>query len=84
MDAPNKIEVMYRKDAFYALPDITSRGRFSRSHLYNLLARGQFPQPKLRLTRFTRWSAAEVDAWMADPQGWMAANEPATSGEATA
>lgn len=66
------------KAAFYALPDIISRGKFSRSHLYNLLARGQFPQPKLRHgTRFTRWSAAEVDAWMSDPQGWMTANASA-------
>ena len=59
-------------NALYAQPDILSRGKFSKSHLYNLMARGQFPQPSLRCgPRFTRWSASEVDAWLADPQGWI-------------
>lgn len=58
--------------ALYAQPDILSRGKFSKSHLYNLMARGQFPQPSLRCgPRFTRWSANEVDDWLADPQGWI-------------
>ena len=71
--------------ALYALPDITARGRFSKSHLYNLMERGQFPQPCLRCgPRFTRWSASEVDAWLADPQGWMVANSLATKETATA
>lgn len=66
--------------ALYAQPDILARGRFSKSHLYNLMARGQFPQPCLVCgPRFTRWSAADVDVWLADPQGWMAANAPAIS-----
>ncbi len=58
--------------------DITTRGRFSKTHLYNLLARGQFPPPAVRNgPRFTRWSAADVDAWFADPAGWMARAEAA-------
>ena len=53
--------------------DITARGKFSKTHLYNLLARGQFPAPAVRSgPRFTRWNAADVDAWFADPAGWMA------------
>ena len=53
--------------------DITARGRFSKTHLYNLLARGQFPAPAVRDgPRFTRWRASDVDAWFADPAGWMA------------
>lgn len=56
----------------YAQPDILSRGKFSKSHLYNLMARGQFPQPALRCgPRFTRWAASDVDAWLADPKGWI-------------
>jgi predicted DNA-binding transcriptional regulator AlpA len=59
----------------YALPDILLRGKFSKSHLYNLMARGQFPLPSLRCgPRFTRWSAAEVDDWLADPQGYVNAH----------
>ena len=61
--------------ALYAQPDILSRGRLSKSHLYNLMARGQFPKPCfVSGPRFTRWSASEVDAWMADPAGWIAAH----------
>jgi predicted DNA-binding transcriptional regulator AlpA len=57
----------------YALPDITARGRFSKSHLYALLARGHFPKAALVLgPRFTRWSAVEVDQWFADPARWIA------------
>ena len=61
--------------ALYAQPDILTRGKFSKSHLYNLMARGQFPQPALRCgPRFTRWSAVDIDAWMSDPQGWITAH----------
>lgn len=63
-----------QKFALYALSDITRKGAFSKSHLYNMLARGQFPQPTLRWARFTRWNAAEVDRWLADPQAWIDAN----------
>jgi predicted DNA-binding transcriptional regulator AlpA len=59
-------------EALYAQRDILVRGKFSKSHLYNLIARGHFPQPSLRYgPRFTRWSAAEVDRWLADPQSWI-------------
>ena len=61
--------------ALYTQPDITARGRFSKSHLYNLIARGQFPAPTVRCgPRFTRWSAVQCDKWFADPQGYMAAH----------
>lgn len=53
---------------FYALPDILARGKFSKSHVYNLMARGLFPQPCMREgPRFTRWSSIDVDAWFANP-----------------
>ena len=61
--------------AFDALPDILSRGKFSKSHVYNMMARGQFPQPALRMgPRFTRWSSDDVDAWFSDPAAWIAAH----------
>jgi predicted DNA-binding transcriptional regulator AlpA len=56
----------------YKVADILVKARFSKSHLYNLMANGHFPQPCLRYgPRFTRWSAAEVDSWLADPQSWI-------------
>jgi predicted DNA-binding transcriptional regulator AlpA len=61
--------------ALYALPDILSRGKFSKSHVYALIARGHFPKPCLVLgPRFTRWNAQEVDAWMLDPAAYVSAH----------
>lgn len=66
--------------ALYALPDNLARGKFSKSHLYNLMARGQFPKPCLVLgPRFTRWSAAECDQWFDDPAAWIAAHAGAST-----
>lgn len=59
----------------YTQTDITTRCRFSKSHLYNLIERGHFPPAALRCgPRFTRWKACDVQAWLADPQGWIAAH----------
>lgn len=64
----------------YAQPDILALGKFSKSHLHNMMARGQFPQPGLRCgPRFTRWKAADVDAWFADPAAWIAAHAERTT-----
>lgn len=61
----------YTRPVLYSQPDITERGRFSKSHLYNLVARGRFPRPLIQGRRFTRWSSADVDSWFADPAAWM-------------
>jgi len=59
----------------YTQTDITTRCRFSKSHLYNLIERGHFPPAALRCgPRFTRWKACDVQAWLSDPQGWIAAH----------
>jgi predicted DNA-binding transcriptional regulator AlpA len=60
--------------SLYCERDLTGLGSFSKTHLYNLVERGQFPQPTLRLgSRFTRWSAAECDLWFSDPTAWIEA-----------
>lgn len=47
----------------------------SRAHFYALVREQKFPQPALRQgPRFTRWKAADVQTWLADPAGWIAAN----------
>ena len=59
----------------YTQNDITTRCRFSKSHLFNLIKRGHFPAAALRCgPRFTRWKASDVQAWLSDPQGWIDAN----------
>jgi predicted DNA-binding transcriptional regulator AlpA len=58
--------------SLYELPDLLLKGKFSKSHAYNLMARNCFPKPTLVLgPRFTRWSAEECDKWFANPTGWI-------------
>ena len=58
-----------------ASKEIVATAKISRAHLYSMLARGQFPQPALRCgPRFTRWKASDIQAWLADPQGFITAN----------
>lgn len=54
----------------YRERDITTRGKFSKSHLYNMMARGEFPRQVITAKRFARWGA-EVDDWFADPTSWI-------------
>jgi len=73
LDPPQNRE--QRREALYALPDILARGKFSKSHVYNLMARSHFPKACLVMgPRFTRWGSKDVDAWFADPAAWIAAN----------
>lgn len=67
----------------YNLRDITELCRFSKSHLYNLIQRGQFPQPSFKNgPRFTRWTAADVNVWLADPAAWIAAHRDKAEAQA--
>jgi predicted DNA-binding transcriptional regulator AlpA len=61
-----------RSASLYALSDLLRKGSFSKSHLYNLIARNFFPKPTIVLgPRFTRWSAEECDQWFANPSRWI-------------
>ena len=60
----------------YRERDITARGKFSKAHLYNMVERGEFPKQVIAMPRFARWGA-EVDAWFADPEAWIAKNTTA-------
>lgn len=65
-----------KSPALCCAAEILDRGKLSKSHLYKLLSKGHFPKPIFRYgTKFTRWSCPEVDAWFADPQGWISQKE---------
>ena len=58
-----------------AAKEIIELARVSRAHFFNMLSKSQFPQPALREgSRFTRWRAKDVQAWLEDPAAWIAAN----------
>lgn len=53
--------------------EIEALGGPKKSHLYSLIAKGQFPAPAVRLgPRYTRWATEDVLAWLRDPADWIA------------
>lgn len=45
--------------------EVEERCRISRSTIYALMRKGQFPQPLRISSRGVRWSQKEVDKWIA-------------------
>lgn len=65
--------------------DIAAMGGPKKSHLYDLIARGQFPAPTVRLgPRYTRWSSAAVQGWLHNPAAWIAEQSGTTTAEGSA
>jgi prophage regulatory protein len=52
------------KHKFMDLPQVLDMTRTSRSHLYALVAKKEFPSPIKLGLRSTRWLEAEVQDWM--------------------
>jgi predicted DNA-binding transcriptional regulator AlpA len=78
--APNQNTIQTTQ--LYRERDITARGKFSKSHLYNMIARGEFPRQVINERRFARWGS-EVDLWFADPLAWRRTHSSTeTKGEA--
>lgn len=74
MDATTSV-ISAQSPALYSQRDVTALCSFSRSQLYKLVAGHRFPVPAVVLgPRFTRWKASDVQAWLADPQGWITAH----------
>jgi predicted DNA-binding transcriptional regulator AlpA len=58
-----------------ASKEIVTTVKISRAHLHALVREKRFPAPALRIgPRYTRWKASDVQAWLADPQGWQGAH----------
>ena len=52
------------------LPSVVHRTTLSRSHLYALMKKGQFPRPVKLGTRSVGWRVEDVEAWIATrPEG---------------
>lgn len=45
------------------LPDVLAQCQLSRSQIYSLVARGEFPEP-IKIGRSARWLAKELEAWI--------------------
>jgi prophage regulatory protein len=51
---------------FLRLPEVMNITGLSRSTVYRLAGRGEFPEQFKLSTRTAAWDAAEVQQWMAD------------------
>lgn len=55
--------------AIYRVQQITDATGFTRTWIYKLMARGEFPQARKIGARAVGWDSAEVDAWIAAKMG---------------
>jgi len=46
----------------------------SRANFFKKVKSGTFPPPVIRMERYTRWKASDVQAWINDPTRWIKAN----------
>jgi len=46
------------------ITDVMTRTSLSRSHIYALVRRGQFPAPVKLGPKCARWVESDVDAWL--------------------
>jgi prophage regulatory protein len=51
-------------DALLRLPTVLAIVALSKTTVYSMVARGDFPQPIRRGNRCTRWRSADVVAWL--------------------
>lgn len=57
---PTTGKLLYRAD------DLIELLGFGRAHLYNLMKRGEFPQPIKIGHRAVAWPAQAIDTWLAE------------------
>ena len=58
--------------AYLPAAEVMARVGIARTTLHDWVKRGIFPAPVSFGPRLKRWRAADVDAWLAAPDGWRA------------
>ncbi len=61
-------------ESLMALPQVMQALDCSRSHVWALCQKRQFPQPIRLGSRFSRWRSSEVRVWLAAPHKWVDSN----------
>lgn len=57
-------DVVYPRDRFMRLPEVISTCGLSRSTIYDLISREQFPSQISLSGKNVAWLASEIDGWM--------------------
>ena len=71
-----KEDAISDRDRLLTRAEVESRVGLTKTSIYRMMRAGQFPEPLRISTRAVRWSASEIEAWLAD--------RPRASGEAQA
>lgn len=61
---PLTINVSYPRDRFMRLPEVINTCGLSRSTIYDLISREQFPSQISLGGKNVAWLASEIDGWM--------------------
>lgn len=61
---PNTGDVSYPRDRFMRLPEVLNTCGLSRSTIYDLISREQFPSQISLGGKNVAWLASEIDGWM--------------------
>ena len=63
MEAVGGLSENSREDCFLRISDVLAKMNFSRSTLYRMIAKGEFPQ-QIKLGGLSVWSSNAVNDWM--------------------
>lgn len=61
-------------DALLKIQEVQTQASISKAQIYKLIGLRLFPQPIRCGSKFTRWHASAINAWIADPIGWAERN----------
>lgn len=64
LTTPNTGDVSYPRDRFMRLPEVLNTCGLSRSTIYDLISREQFPSQISLGGKNVAWLASEIDGWM--------------------
>ena len=57
---------MSDRDRLLTRAEVESRVGLTKTSIYRMMRAGRFPEPLKISTRAVRWSATEIEAWLAD------------------
>lgn len=60
-------------DRLVRLPEVMTRTGLSRSSIYRLMGRGDFPQREPISANVVAWRESDLDRWIANPMAWKEA-----------
>ncbi|WP_390905437.1 helix-turn-helix transcriptional regulator [Occallatibacter riparius] len=61
-----RITMTSTEERFLRLPEVITRVGLSRSQIYRLMARGEFPMGVRLGMNSTRWTASSINSWIAE------------------